>query len=53
MCMSCQKARSMGSKISPTRQAYSPKRTTTTKTFARTTQFGSPKVRMSFGSKKR
>lgn len=50
MCMQpgCIKARANAIKKSPTRGAYTPK-----KTYAAATNFGSPKVRMSFGSRNR
>lgn len=52
--MSCQKARAAGSKLSPTRQAYTPKKIgTAMPTVKSSSQFGSPKVRMSFGSRNR
>lgn len=53
--MSCQKARSAGSKASPTRQAYSPKKMgVAQRPVSRGySQQSSPKVRMSFGSRNR
>lgn len=55
MCMSCQKARAAGSKASSTRQPYSPKKMGTAYSSSSrvSSQYGTPKVRMSFGTRKR
>lgn len=59
MCMSCQKARTMGSKMSTSRQTYSPKKSSTNSQNSslnkriNATSYGSPKVRMSFGTRRK
>lgn len=56
MCMSCQKNRAMGSKISPSRNTYSPKKSVKRTSATRSSMissFGTPKVKMSFGSRRK